>query len=465
MNIKKTLLILLAVTTIAPSSIIAYSILRIETQPEAWAPKPAPEIADFSLRNFNLEIYPIVARIDQPIVIKVSGLERNEDINLRATTTDASGNEFVSWAAFVSDESGELDVATAVPIRGTYISKDSSGLLWSMESGDQERFQHSESWESRSYEISAETSKGRVTKTIDRTYPWKSVSLIEVSTSLVEAELWVNESTVSDLPIIIRLPGSDGRYSRIKASLLADRGFAVLDLRYHRGEGTGMPSSEHIPIERITDAIDWIVENSAAHNLDSSRIGLYGASKGSELGLLATSRDPRIMALAAWAPASVVFEGSTIQKLNAGSSWTWENEPLQFAGFRNHLVIGVMIVPRLMAGKSASFLPYYIDALERAEVDASISIAGASIPILLLAGDDDRLWPSSRMISELINSTETNGNIEYGIYRNVGHAMNFEIWPRGGSPDGFILGGSREANYLAGRDAWEKIIKFFHENL
>ena len=51
------------------------------------------------------------------------------------------------------------------------------------------------------------------------------------------------------------------------------------------------------------------------------------------------------------------------------------------------------------------------------------------------------------------------------VFDGAGHGMDHDLWPRGGEPGRFIRGGTPEANHLAGREAWRRIIGLFAEVL
>ena len=77
-------------------------------------------------------------------------------------------------------------------------------------------------------------------------------------TAALEARksLWLPPRNGIGLPVVIRLHGSDGEFDEIRSSLLADEGFAVLDLRYI--DPSGVPEIVEVPIETVSDAVDWL---------------------------------------------------------------------------------------------------------------------------------------------------------------------------------------------------------------
>ena len=130
--------------------------------------------------------------------------------------------------------------------------------------------------------------------------------------------------------MIVLLGGWGDGPSPLTAALLADEGYAVLNLGYHHWEGTP-ERLVGIPVETIGDAIDWIERD---ERFDGRRVVIYGTSKGAELALLAASHDQRIKAVAAWAPSSVAFSGIDLRDPTPGSSWTFTGQPVPHAESR-----------------------------------------------------------------------------------------------------------------------------------
>ena len=108
-------------------------------------------------------------------------------------------------------------------------------------------------------------------------------------------------------PALIVLGGSEGGALVTRdAPIYASRGYAVLALPYYSPAGwspTGPtpaalpslpPAFVDIPVERLQQARDWLAQQP---QVDASRIGVLGTSKGAELALLAAAKMP-------WCPAT-----------------------------------------------------------------------------------------------------------------------------------------------------------------
>lgn len=183
---------------------------------------------------------------------------------------------------------------------------------------------------------------------------------------------------------------------------------------------------------------------------------------------MAAARDPRIRAVAAWAPGSVAFEGISFRKLRPGSSWTWEGNPVPYAPYR--LDWKALRNPvRLLLGRPVHFHPVHERALKGAPIEAFIALERSSVSVLLLSGEDDQMAPSALMAGQLQDRMERHGlgsQVQNLVYEGAGHGMAYQLWPDGGPPETRLLhGGSLEADHLAGQAAWGEIIALFEREL
>ncbi|MBY5766076.1 hypothetical protein HFO06_23700 [Rhizobium leguminosarum] len=126
---------------------------------------------------------------------------------------------------------------------------------------------------------------------------------------------------------VVVLGGSSGRVDVARARLFASQGATVIALRWFGGEGQ-VPGICEVPLETFFSAMDYLV------GLGCKRIVLVGTSKGSEAALLTAVYDPRISAVVAMSPSSVVWGniGPGLDGISwpERSSWTLRGRPLPF---------------------------------------------------------------------------------------------------------------------------------------
>ena len=257
---------------------------------------------------------------------------------------------------------------------------------------------------------------------------------------------------------VLVLGGSDGGlgYASSLGPHLAARGYVVLALAYfHKGP---LPNTlTEVPLEYFDAAIRWLANHP---RVVATRLGVFGFSKGAEAALLVASRNASIHAVAAAAPSHVVWEGLN-RYLPAGrSSWSANGTPVAY-------------VPYDRSVKKSSPVAMYARSLDVANDlhDAKIPVEKINGPVLLLSGDGDRLWPSSRMAEQIMVTLEQHGFSharQHVCYPGAGHAvaplfrlrdrMLFRLMSG-------IFGGDAKANRSAQRDACKRVVTFFDQHL
>ena len=83
-------------------------------------------------QHIELNAGPAAAAFDTPVHITVSGLPPGGGVTVQAQTRDDQGRRWESQAQFRATAAGTLNLATAVPVSGSYHVADAAGLLWSL---------------------------------------------------------------------------------------------------------------------------------------------------------------------------------------------------------------------------------------------------------------------------------------------------------------------------------------------
>jgi len=206
---------------------------------------------------------------------------------------------------------------------------------------------------------------------------------------------------------------------------------------------------ERIPIETVDRAVEWLAKQ---QGVDSSRIVVLGRSKGAELALVAAANGPRIKGVIAIAPSSVIWEGIS-QSKESLSSWTVGGKDIPFAPY----------VKSEEYIKSRRLIDLYDPSFDKAPVESHIAVERIAGPILLIAGKNDLLWPSSRM-ADAIATRLAAKNFKYKVlnrqWDNVGHHVGSV--PNRPTADSVRLGGTPQSISKAQFEAWREIIVFLN---
>ena len=272
---------------------------------------------------------------------------------------------------------------------------------------------------------------------------------------------WYASAGGKSAPVIITLGGSEcgEQTSDLTGQFLAAKGFGVLALAYCGVEGTP-PDAYNIPLEYFGKALDWIETQPLA---DKTRIGIFGSSIGGETALLVASRDPRIKAVVAGSPSSVIWQGYDPRNpANVVPTYTLDGKPVAYLPYdmSKPFVSVFDIIQRSLANVPA-------------HPEAVITVERINGPVLLFSGKQDGLWPSGLMADQVIQRLDAKAfrhAHEHISYAEAGHRVT--AMPSSGSANALEdahpelgLGGTEAANGAARVDVWKRTIIFFQKNL
>jgi pimeloyl-ACP methyl ester carboxylesterase len=255
---------------------------------------------------------------------------------------------------------------------------------------------------------------------------------------------WARPAVARGTGVLV-LAGSSGRVDVGRAELLASYGVTALALRWFGGEGQPEVPRE-VPLETFTAAIDRLVG-------ECDRVVLMGLSFGAEAALLTAGVDQRVDALVALAPTDVAWEGQAEHDHDPPrSKWTWDGRPVPF-------------VPLDRTWEPSSARPSYVGLYERSRARAGADVVSAAIPVeriagevVLVAGGDDRVWPSSAS-AERIAARRTQAGLSTVVVVDpaAGHPV---VLPGEDAPDlrrPYEVGGDEGAAQRLGSLAWPAI--------
>jgi uncharacterized protein len=269
----------------------------------------------------------------------------------------------------------------------------------------------------------------------------------EVSIRLPEEALLVRPAAPAGVGILALL-GSSGRMDVERARFFASHGAHGMALRWFGGVGQA-PGICEIPIEVFVRALDRLSEEAV------ETIAVVGLSKGAEAALLLACVDRRVALTVAISPPSVVWAnvgpGLDGQVHPYRSSWTWRGEPLPFVPYDDDWQ------PAATAGPVA-FSTLYRRSLARDPAVAAaavIPVEEAEGDLVLVAGRDDRLWPSAESVQELAERRVSSGRqVEVILNDSAGHSP---LWPGQAVPEPSTTldrGGTTEADAELGSATW-----------
>lgn len=144
---------------------------------------------------------------------------------------------------------------------------------------------------------------------------------------------------------------------------------------------------DRVPIEYIESAIEWLKARGY------QKIGMDGASKGSEMTLLCASMFSDISCVIARVPSHFVSEGlvaSGMSKKPSGTScWSYHGKELPFAPYRTRKI---NVLKLLVTYQELHLIA--INGDKDVTEETIIPVERIKAPILLLSSINDEVWPS-----------------------------------------------------------------------
>lgn len=405
--------------------------------------------------------------LDTSLEIQISNLPPHQVVTVQAKMRDNLGTSWQSFAEFKSDSKGEINLAKAQPLSGTYSTSDTMGLFWSMipltyEPKRKTPLQPLETKITvmKEHEILA-------THSVTRHVASPAVDRIPVRERGLVGTFFCHSKS-GPLPTIIVLGGSEGGLRESNAALLASYGFNTLALAYFGMEDLPKELID-IPLDYIEKAIDWLTDYP---KVDDTRIGLMGTSRGGELALLSASIFPSIKAVVGFVPSGVIYPGIG-QSAIGFPSWQFKGKSFPFAYGEVPKEVGEEIQQAKQAGKPISWRKTYHFWAE-GEKEAEIEVENIKGPVLLISGGDDQLWPSDVLSEKVITRLKEHNHpydYEHINYPEAGHSFGPPCLPTTqlvlpyGDGIQLLFGGNPKDNAHAQFDAWQRVKVFFDQHL
>ena len=426
----------------------------------------------------HLEAKPAFSLVDEPLAIRIAGLEKGQRVVVRAETRDGALKAWSSQATFVASEDGVVDLTTDAPVSGSYGGIDPIGLLWSMTPSDPNQKTYFSKRKPGPLAVTVAVGDGEKTYAeckVQRGFKAPGVTSRALDEDGLVGTLFIPESS-EPAPAVIVLNGSDGGMNEHAAALLASRGYATLALAYFGLEGLP-PNLLRIPLEYFGDALGWMRRQA---EVDPDAIAVAGHSRGGELALQVGATFPEVRAVIAGAPSSV--RQSALVNYRPSSrepAWTLASSAMPFLPYRQSFgdALGFMAswAMRRQYYQAAIFERMMRD--EGAVARATIEVEKINGPVLLISGAVDQLWPSAQYAEKVMDRLRAHDHpfaYQHASYEGVGHFACFPyglpsmppmlvISPVKGLQIGF--GGTAERTARATEDAWRQIQQFLRASL
>jgi len=233
---------------------------------------------------------------------------------------------------------------------------------------------------------------------------------------------------------VLVLSGSSGRVEEDRCRALAGLGATAASYRWF-GE-----TVDRVPLESFEEPLAMLHER-------CDRLVVLGTSKGAEAALLLGALHREIDAVVAISAPDVVWAALTVDRPQR-SSFTRGGEQLSFVPYDDGWEPDTE--PVELVGMYEQSLETYADRVPAAR----IPVARVTGEVVLVAGGDDRLWPSCDMAEEIVARRSAAGRTtSLVVHPRAGHRV---VLPgeRPAPPSHLVHGGTPEADAALGALVW-----------
>ncbi|WFR57035.1 acyl-CoA thioesterase/bile acid-CoA:amino acid N-acyltransferase family protein [Anaerocolumna sp. AGMB13025] len=372
-----------------------------------------------------------------------------------------------SYACYEADSFGEINLAKAAPVKGTYSGIDSMGLFAGLKDARgsfNKRKERDFTKEFIECKFTVTYKNQTLNKTIIRSFLSSEIECIHLN-QLFRGVYFYHKKVICYHKVVL-LGGSEGVINPILpiAACLANKGFNVLALQYFDPdqnlsiEPLVFPRVlETIPVDYVESAIDWLKGTDLRN-----KVYLLGVSKGAELALLTASLNRSVSKVIAISPSAYVNQGLSLTH----SSWSYQNKPLPYIHYIPLIPIIDWIknvILQWMNIEGGYFMTYEISRMLSFHKELKrIKVENIQGDVCLIAGKRDSMWNSvyALKLIKKIMDTKNKEHIFWGlVYEECGHEFYTPfIFP---IDSGFR--GKKPAIMKEYEDFWQKVIEFLKD--
>lgn len=419
----------------------------------------------------ELSVDPVDGPADEVPLVTINGTTPDATVRLVVEATDARGHRWRSSTPLRADSAGR--------VRSDDALDDPSSPWWSMqlvagaedETGSVAPALFAAPPDLLRYRVDVDPGTGPACEVVRRWAPAGAVTTEWSGDG-------VRTVTVRPAPgagrwrsvVVVLVPGTHGPAAMLPAAgLLATHGYVATVVHY-LDEPALAPAPHEVPLERLAAGLQAAADHATVGpEVGAGAVAVLAASVGSEgvLATLAAFDELPCEALVAIAPSSVVWQAlGDGGRLPDTSSWTLRGTPLPWVPLRRDRLFGPAaphaMVDRLRRrrGRTLSQRSAYAAALARHPGEAEIAAERIDAPLLLLAGEDDQVWPSVEMATRLLDR-RARAEDRLLAFPDAGHVLQPPLTPTTVAADDVVVsGGTPAGNARAQAEGWHAILDF-----
>lgn len=277
---------------------------------------------------------------------------------------------------------------------------------------------------------------------------------------------------VGDTPydgvLVLHGAGGGGGYEQTYARYLAAHGYTAFCVEYF-GTADSRDTLAEIPMSYFEEAATWLT---AQQDVKSERVGVVGFSRGGEAALLVGAHVESVGVVVGYVPSGLAFPSPTWMDgvEEEGASWTVDGEPVPYIPVEEFVETSDEGLEATLEQTEAS-TPSVIDRATKSPRDrAEIPVERIDGPVLLVSGEQDRVWPSKALADVAFKRLEANDHpwsVRHLSFSEAGHAIRVPYsMKEGADPDSHHrFGGTNGSNARASARAWRETLEYLHRGL
>ena len=430
------------------------------------------QLGDNRRLNTKVDITPLQSMFDEDVTVRVSGLYSTHSYTVIAFCRPAEKSVlFYSFAHYVSNDDGVVDITQMASNGGTYVGIEPMGLIWSMvpcPEGDRGRNiyhfrfpkpkfniefaihpDHLENDVIMKILISDDFSKIVVNaiarQTIERFSLSPTTERFEVQVDRLRGTLFIPRGQGPYLGVLELYGLIYGMHCELRASILAAHGYITFALAFMNYKD--LPDDDHLDLEYFLEAVEFL----SSHPLVRKEgIAIVGHCYGGTIGYHLASVHPKVLAVATTASCSYLFHGK--MKFRNKDILTYRDDSRMTLS--NGLEVHCHVFPLIDA---------YTVPIERSREDARF---------LIIHGEDDTVVYTghAHCLARRLQRAGRRGNYRLLTYPGAGHSLYL---PNGlfvrqsgrtpGTKELLLHGGYKHLHERAQRAAWKEIVGFLHQ--
>ena len=405
----------------------------------------------------KLFIHPVKSLNDEELSIRAEGLLPKQPVTI-ASYLEENKIKFRSYAYYVTDDHGVLDLQTMAAVGGCYKGVEPMGLFWSMYllPGQRKGLRLMKKDVTSPSYVKISLFKDHINPSekkldyllteidIERWHMADNVRRYEIAEGRLRGALFVPQGK-GPFPGIVDMYGSGGRIEG-RAALLASKGYVVFHLEFF-GEPP-LPDTFDVDLDYFDDAFDFM---NAHPKVEMNNIGIIGISWGGEIALLYASVSCRIKALVAISCSRYVTVTPHSYKNETFPCIPYDYKTLKVDEHNQFIMKGTTF-PR--------------------KPEARIKLENIKVPVLMLQGSDDlNIAPTAEEDVALAKNEFGATNIEVVTYQGAGHLIEPPYAPfcyvsyHKIMNTNLVWGGKQVAHSKAQEHSWKLIQNFFSQHL